>query len=499
MLSSRTKHDHLDDGSLKKERRSHPTLRGRLLLGVNLTLVVVLGLFTAWDYHVGWKALIGEKRTALQEEAKILISSIQHIRGQGSRAVQQYVDETCGSMQESTSPGHHIALDMAEETLQARAHHRASPQMLSAMRRAARTANGLARVSDETIVVGTAGQGDVTVYVSEYLSNIRQIMRGRVIRRVSSILLLAAGIVIMLNIILRWLLMKPLSSMAGMVRRFGSGELATRMPDAGTMELGLLSQEFNRMADALEKADRGRRLRMKKAHEIQDNLQPNLKNMSGLKVECFFQPAAEVSGDYYDVLTLGDGSSLFCVADVTGHDVPAAMGAAMLKAILQVGAERQYDPVELLRLINDWFCRVTLTEDFATMVLARWDPSNHTLSYTNAGHESGYLVRRSGEVETLHSTGPVLGIDKRANWETEDIAIEPGDRLIIHTDGLTETRASNGEMFGRERKRVLEILEETKSQPLNVVRDRLLERLESFRGTVPQNDDITFLAIEFQP
>ncbi len=499
MFSSRTKQDYFGGDSQKKERRSRVTLRGRLLLGVNLTLVVVLGVFTAWDYYAGWKALIGQKRTALEEEAKILVPSIQYIRGQGSRAVQEFVDEACGSMQESTSPGHHIALNIGEEALQARAHHRASAEILGAMQSAARTADGLARVGDETIVVGMAEQDDVTVYISEYLSNIKQIMRGHIIRRLSSIVLLGVGTMIMLNIILRWLLMKPLESMVSMVHRFGSGELAARMPDPGTMELGVLGREFNRMAEALERADLQRRLRMKKAHQIQENLRPDLKNMPGLKIECLFRPAAEVSGDYYDVLSLGDGSLLFCVADVTGHDVPAAMGAAMLKAIMQTGVEQLYDPVEFLHLLNDRFCKVTLDEDFATVFLARWDPSTHTLSYANAGHEPGYFIPREGEVKILHPTGSLVGVNEGADWATHSIAVHPRDRLVMHTDGLTETRGANGEMFGRGRKRVLEVLKETKSQPLNVVRGRLFERLESFRGVVPQSDDITFLAIEFLP
>jgi len=219
------------------------------------------------------------------------------------------------------------------------------------------------------------------------------------------------------------------------VQRFATGDLHTRMPASNTTELAVLAEEFDHMAAALERAEAERCLRMDKARRIQDNLRPDLGRVESLRSVCIFEPAAEVAGDYCDVVDLAHGSLLPCIADVTGHGVPAAM----LKTLL------------------------------------------HT------------LARREGPILALPATGPPLGVDEQAEWEDARLQPVAGDRLVLFTDGLIEAASPDGEQFGLAR--LEKIIKETLGRPLADLRDKVIAEAEQFRG--PGADDLTVLAAEF--
>jgi serine phosphatase RsbU (regulator of sigma subunit) len=398
-------------------------------------------------------------------------------------------------MQEAASPGHHIIVRLGAVSIQAQAHHRASPDILAAMQTGAGRPDGRASLGAETIVVGTATRDDVVVYVSEYLSDIQRAVRDVLVWRILTILVVGVVIGIIFNVLVHRLLMRPLRGMVQTVRQFSQGRLAARMPPANTVELGFLADEFDLMAGALEASNAEHRAQMAKARRIQDNLRPELGKTQGVRLACLFQPASEVAGDYYDVAPLSDGALLFCVADVTGHGVPAAMGAAMLKSLLQVATERESQPERVLRLLNAAFRRVSLDEDFATMTLVRWDRPNRMLAFASAGHGMAYLLRKAGGIETFDSTGPALGFVVPGRWATHRTSVASGDRLIIVTDGVTETASADGDFFGRER--LLALLEQSRGEPVDVLSSQLAAALASYRGSAPQRDDITLLAAKF--
>ena len=249
----------------------HRSDRGRrrlvrtLLIVVNSILVVVFGAFLVWDYHVSWRTLLGEKKNALDEEAKVLLLSIARLKEQGLPAVQEHIDEVCGAMRETTSPGHHIAVRVDDQELQAHAHHRASPAMLAGMQQAANSVEGLATVKEDSIIVGSAASDTTSVYVSEYLSNIEKALRSLILRRFTSILLAGTVLALAVNLTLHRLLSQPLGRMVRVVHRLGEGDLGARMPETTTEELGLLADEFDRMAGAMQEIEEERRAAMKKA------------------------------------------------------------------------------------------------------------------------------------------------------------------------------------------------------------------------------------------
>lgn len=474
--------------------KKRPSLTGRVTLAINLAMASVLGSFIIWNSYIEWNTHIAEKRTTLEEEAKILVTSIVGLKGQGNHLVQNFIDEVCGAMQETTSPGHHIAVQLGSEVLQAKAHHRASPAIFTAMKNSVHNKDSLAQIDSKTIVVGTASNEDITVFVSEYLSNIKRIVRAQVIRRIVSIILVGFALVIVLNFVLHKMIAVPLYGMVDVVRQFAIGRMSSRMPNVNTKELGVLTDEFNHMAGIIETAEKERRQRLEKARMIQQNLLPDTSSFNNIKLACLFQPAAEVAGDYYDIITLNDHSLLFCIADVIGHDVPAAMSAAMLKALLKEAVGQEYNLSKLIHRVHLAFSEVTLESDFATMILARWSPQNRRLYYVSAGHETAYLVRSEGQIEELNSTGPILGLEGISEWSEQELVIGQTDRLILLTDGITETLSPKGETFGR--KRVIEVIEKSRQKPVEAFSERLIESIVTFRGSGIQLDDITMLAIE---
>ena len=112
---------------------------------------------------------------------------------------------------------------------------------------------------------------------------------------------------------------------------------------------------------------------MDKAREIQQSLLPKDVDVAGLNVSSLFLPAEEVAGDYFDVITLHDGTHVVCIADVTGHGVPAALSAMMLKVLLAEACEHHSDPADILEFINRRLTGVCRTDGFVTMFVARFD------------------------------------------------------------------------------------------------------------------------------
>jgi len=478
----------------KGPRRS--TLSGRLLLAVNSALAVILGLFLIWQYHSEWKTHIREMRASLQAEAMTLLPTVRLLRRQGPESVQSYIDEVCGSMRETIFPGHHVAVIMGDELYQALVHGRASLDMVAAMEEAG-LKGGLAPVGGRAIVVGEARADDTVVYVSEYLANIRDILRWLVIRSILGIVVAGVALALVVNVLLHRLLIRPLGDVVEAVRRIKGGDLGARLPEVGTAELGVLADEFNRMAGELERSEADRHARMERARRIQSNLLPELGRVPGVEVSCLYEPAEDLAGDYYDVMSCPDGSLLLCVADVTGHGVPAAMGAGMLKTLLQSAVEGEHGPAELLQCLNRAYTRVTLPEDFATVILVRYEPSEQLITYASAGHETSYLLCAGGRIERLESTGFLLGIDATAEWPARQLPARPGDCLVLLTDGLTEACSPGGEPFGSGR--LLEVLRGTRGAPPGAICEEMIEQVTAFRGATLQRDDMTMLVIELGP
>ena len=473
------------------------TIGFQLLLVVNAVMTVLVVVLLAYDYQRELSKRIATRYVSLADEAKTLLPGVVRLRHHGLNAVQDYLDAVCGQMQDQDSPGHHIVVQLGDVVLQAHAHNRASAERFAAIQAAAQQSGHRAPFGEDEIVVGAFTNGDVSVYVSESVSQLRRSSIGDLLRRLVGILVLgivAAGVV---NFVLLRVVVRPMHRLVGTVHRIADGELGTQTnPEHfGSAELSYLAKAVNSMSASLAEVDHRRALQLAKARRIQRNLLPNGSITPGMKVISFHEPAEDVAGDYYDILPLPDGASLVCIADVSGHGIPAAMAAAMLKALLTEATARLAAPDEIMRFVNQRFASLTLPEDFATMALAKFQPETGQLDYINAGHESSWLLDEHGGLRELPSGGLLIGVDPEANWAAETVAVHTRGRLLLTTDGVNELWNPQAEMFGRPR--LVQLFGDSRHLPPADAANFMRNVIDEFRDGQPPDDDLTLLVVEF--
>jgi len=201
----------------------------------------------------------------------------------------------------------------------------------------------------------------------------------------------------------------------------------------------------------------------------------------------------EVSGDFYDVVPVGEHSSVFVIADVSGKGVPAALLSSMLQGLVRVQAGTTVSPAAAMKLLNALACQREATGQFATLFLAVIEEPTMTLRYSNAGHNPPVLLRRN-ERRLLETGGVVLGISPEAIYEEASLQLEAGDRLVLYTDGVTEAANAHDDMLGEDR--LYAMLEGLPpGLEARTIVERVLEGVNEFLGEREAGDDITVMAL----
>jgi serine phosphatase RsbU (regulator of sigma subunit) len=174
------------------------------------------------------------------------------------------------------------------------------------------------------------------------------------------------------------------------------------------------------------------------AEQIQQTLHPQkVEELPGYQMEMFYKPLRGVGGDYFDVIALPDGQTLFAVADVSGKGMPAALLAANVQALVRSISNVASDPLSVANHVNNHLCRYTPTERFATAVFALLSHETGELTYVNAGQNSP-ILSSLGRTTFLESTGVPLGLLRDAQFQCKRVTIPHGGRLLFFTDGLTD-------------------------------------------------------------
>ena len=211
-------------------------------------------------------------------------------------------------------------------------------------------------------------------------------------------------------------------------------------------------------------------------------------------VHALYIPSRHVGGDFYDVVPAGDGSFLIAIADVSGKGMPAALLSSMLQASLRTQSNNARSLGTILKNINSLLYRSTAIHQFATFFLARVDGESLRLTFSNAGHNWPVVMRPDGERTFLERGGTVLGILEGAEFEEAQVALGPGDLVVLYTDGITEAANVHGEQFGEER-----LCEAVQSMPRGLpareVAERLHRTLLEFLGDREPQDDLTLLVL----
>ncbi len=232
------------------------------------------------------------------------------------------------------------------------------------------------------------------------------------------------------------------------------------------------------------------------ARTIQQGLIPNpIPELDALDTALMSIPSREVGGDYVDVARTPDGNLIFAIADVSGKGIPAALLMANLQAMLHVLLPVEISLSEAVGRINTLLVQNTPSDRFITFFLGKFYRDEKCFRYINAGHNPGFLLRNGKqEIEELSTGGLLLGaLPTLMPYETGEVFLEKGDRLLLYTDGVTETfNPSRTEEFGEER--LQEILLRYREDDSKTFLDKLLREVESF-GDPRASDDLTALTI----
>ena len=213
-----------------------------------------------------------------------------------------------------------------------------------------------------------------------------------------------------------------------------------------------------------------------------------------------YSPAFNVGGDFYDFIELPGGNLGFCIADVVGKGISAALMMASVRAALRAHAHSIYNIDEIVALVNAHLCRDTLASEFATLFYGVFPADGRQLTYCNAGHEPGLLFRRRRVME-LSTGGMVIGVSPDAAYSRGVVDLHAGDLLVAYTDGVSEALDFNDQAFGRERL-IESVWKHAKldARPgesvAATVAKQLLWDVRRFVGLAPQTDDITIVVAE---
>jgi serine phosphatase RsbU (regulator of sigma subunit) len=229
------------------------------------------------------------------------------------------------------------------------------------------------------------------------------------------------------------------------------------------------------------------------AREIQERLCRPADPGHGLDLAGASFPAVAVNGDFYDVVRFADGSVGLVIADVCGHGLGAAMVMTQTRALLRAFSETESDPAALMRRLNRMLTADLDDKHYVTLLLVRLDPAGRRLDYANAGHPAAYLLRDGGgDPVKLDSTSIPLGILEDLPSEPRSaLPLEPGDTLVLLTDGVLEAAGADDEEFGAER--ALAVADRLRGEPASAIVEALCREARAYSHPLPQKDDITVL------
>ena len=303
--------------------------------------------------------------------------------------------------------------------------------------------------------------------------------------------------------------------------RMGEGDLAPTASDPFSIdEFEIMQQEINRTSQALnqqmdtirqmerEKMEQENMIRaqeqlvkeLRTARQIQRSVLPHIfpPFPDRLEINLFasMDPAKDVGGDFYDFFFIDEDHLCLIIADVSGKGIPAALFMMLSKRILEDFARQEHTPGEILEKTNELLCDNNQAEMFVTVWLGILEISTGMLTAANAGHEYPAVWRKGGRFELYKDKhGFVLGGMDGMHFKSYDLQINPGDKLFVYTDGVTEATAGSGELFGTER--MIEALNSYAEGSPEDILHGVRKSVDTFVGDAEQFDDLTMLCVEY--
>ncbi len=230
------------------------------------------------------------------------------------------------------------------------------------------------------------------------------------------------------------------------------------------------------------------------AQKIQQSVLPTEFPISDqYEIDGHMLAAREVGGDFYDVLRLENGRVGLSVADVSDKGVPAALFMMSTLTLLKGSAIGVGAPAAVLTEVNDLLNEENEAAMFVTLLYAVFNPANGLLNYANGGHNPPIIVHPDGNSDILPSTGGIaLGVAPGFEYAESAVTLDPGDTIVLYTDGVTEAMNAEGEEFGLDRLR--DLFTNASPRSPQETNEAIFEAVSAFAGDTPQSDDITCLA-----
>lgn len=330
--------------------------------------------------------------------------------------------------------------------------------------------------------------------------------------RLVYVILLGIGMIIigiLISINLSRKMAKPVYELASDVREFGNGNLTHRIDLKTDDEFRMLGSAFNHMAGSIQaytkklevetKRREGLESELRIAADLQRSLLPEKSpQIKGLDLAGWSQPAAQVGGDFFDYIELGENRVCVMIGDATGKGLPAALLTNECWSMLAAFSQGATSPADLLSKTNNALCRrLGNSGQFVTLFLMLIDIPNARMQYSVAGHNPPLFVGFNPSREKLLTSrhGFPLGLFKDCKFEDVDLALNPADTILLYSDGLTDAPGPCNGRYGD--KRLRSSLNETAQKPMPDLITCIRRDLDAHTGGTEIRDDITIVGVRF--
>ena len=304
-------------------------------------------------------------------------------------------------------------------------------------------------------------------------------------------------------VILSMIIIRPIKKISYGAHVIGQGDLSYRIEVGSSDELGMLANEFNQMTEMIreskekEIAARIMDEQLEIARDIQEGLNPmGYYDKGGIQIKGHTKAALGVGGDYFDYIDIDDNRVCALISDVSGKGVPASMVMVMIRTVFTSYVSRKdIDCASVVSAINDSLSANFAIDKFATLFFMIYNRETEELAFSNAGHGPLFCYRASGNMCTRTTIeGVPIGIMEDVVYKQAKVKFNPGDIIVLYTDGITEMRNEHKEEYGikRVKKLILNNSHLNASEILNI----LVDDVETFRGEVPPHDDTTALVFK---
>ena len=235
------------------------------------------------------------------------------------------------------------------------------------------------------------------------------------------------------------------------------------------------------------------------AGEIQHAILPRIfppfpENEEQIDIAASMTPAKDVGGDFYDFFRIDEDRIGFVIADVSGKGVPAAIFMAVSRTLLRATGIRGDNPASCMAYVNNLLCKESVDCMFVTVFYGIYQLSTGEIKYCNAGHNSPYVIKKDGTVTVVKSDNNLMvGVMEDIHFSEAQLQLQPGDSLVLYTDGVTEAFDKADQAYGDDR---LEAFLKTQAgNDSRGIIDHVLEDVHNFVKDAPQSDDITMLTL----